>query len=66
MEIKLTVEDGNSSAKFWIDEISGNLVVETAEDVMEIPNKTANELIQVLRGKLFEYEEKNRKYFWQK
>jgi hypothetical protein len=59
--IKLTFDNNLESIKFWIDDVSGALCIQSDRDVIEIPYNTAQELLTVLRQKQAEYLETNQK-----
>lgn len=63
MEIKLNIEDDNQAIRFWVDSESGALCIDTEISIMEIPNETANELIEEIQKKLFNHYQKNKRWF---
>lgn len=60
MKIKQLIESegGTVSASFYIDE-DGSLIVEVNDELLEIPHLTATELLEYLRIKLYQHQEKH-------
>ena len=44
---------------FYVDKETGNLVIDYIENVAEIDNQVAIELIEILRHKLYQHKEQN-------
>lgn len=65
MEVRFAVGNDQQDVEFFMDIQSGSLCISTDKGIIEIPNSTANELIGLLRLKLAEHDERNKKYFWQ-
>lgn len=60
MKIKQLIESegGTVRASFYIDE-NGVLIIEMNDELLEVPNTVALELIQYIAGKLYEHQEAN-------
>jgi hypothetical protein len=62
MKIKQLIDTPSGvSASFHVDE-DGVLIVTMGEDLVEIPHTTALELIEYLRIKLYDHQEKNESF----
>jgi hypothetical protein len=60
MKIKQLIESegGTVRASFYIDE-DGSLVIEFNDELLEIPHLTSLELLEYLRIKLYQHQEKH-------
>lgn len=66
MKLKYTVEQEHDRIDFHFEENTGSLLIRTmGEEEIEIPHKTAVELIEILRSKLYEHQEQSES-LWKK
>ena len=66
MEIKFTFENEDQQIKTWIDAVSGALCIESQNEVIEVPYMVSIELLSMLRQKQAQFEEANRKNWFDK
>jgi len=55
--IKFAFTKGDQEIKFWVDNLSGSMMVDTADGVIEIPHLSAIELNAIIKRKLVIYSE---------
>lgn len=66
MKLKYTVEHEHDTIDFHVEENTGSLIIRSmGEKEIEIPHKTAVELIEILRSKLYEHQDQS-KSLWEK
>lgn len=62
--LKTTFENEDHEAKFWIDPVNGSFCIEHKQELIEIPNNLANELLGEMRAKLNDFESRGKTWGW--